>query len=180
MCRNRLRLARPLEHKQLRENSNRLEINGKSPHDLRQGEAVIEHEGKEDTGSEQVLDLECVNGWVVRGPIHTVSARARRKHMHNRPEAELHEIEDVTAASNEEDLHDKIVQGDPAEEEVDVAHEKDEDVERLCLERNACKRCQCSPPRARRDAPRHDLVVCILCTRMNMEVRWAKSPVRPS
>jgi len=100
--------------------------------------------------------------------------------MCNTPEAELHEIENVTAASNEEDLHDKVVQRDPAEQEVDVAHEKDEDVERLCLERNACKRCQCPPPRARKDVPRHDLVVCILCTRMNMEARWARSPVRPS
>jgi len=72
MCRNRFRLARPLEHKQLRENSDRLEIYGKSPHYLRQGEAVIEHKRKEKTGSEQVLDLECVNGWVVRGSVEWV------------------------------------------------------------------------------------------------------------
>jgi len=53
------------------------------------------------------------------------------------PEAELHEIEDVAAASDEDDFHDKVVHRDPAEEEVKVAHDEDEHVECLRLERNA-------------------------------------------
>lgn len=68
MRRDRLRLACPLEHKQLREDGDRLEIYGKGPHDLGQGELVIEHEGKEETGSKEVLDLERVEGRVVGGP----------------------------------------------------------------------------------------------------------------
>jgi hypothetical protein len=68
MRRDRLRLACALEHEQLRENSDRLEIYGKGPHDLRQVKVVIEYEGQEETGSEEVRNLERVNGRVVGGP----------------------------------------------------------------------------------------------------------------
>lgn len=80
MRRNRLRLACPLEHKQLRENSDRLQIYGEGPQYLRQGEAVIEYEGKEKTGSKQVLDLERVNGWVVGGATTRCVCRQRVSH----------------------------------------------------------------------------------------------------
>lgn len=77
MQRNRLCLPCPLEHKQLRENSNRLEIYGKGPQYLRHGKAIIEYEGKEETGSKQVLDLERVNGWVMGGPTTRCVCRQR-------------------------------------------------------------------------------------------------------
>lgn len=64
------------------------------------------------------------------------------------------------------------------EEEVHVAHDEDEHVERLCLERDACASDVSAVYARTQDIPRHDLVVCILCTRMKIEARWAKSPVR--
>ena len=67
MRRNGLRLACTLEHEQLRKNGDRLEIYGKCPQYLRHGEFVIEYERKEQTGSKQVLNLERVDGRVVRG-----------------------------------------------------------------------------------------------------------------
>lgn len=111
MRRNSLRLARPLEHKQLRKNSNRFEIYRKGPQHLRHGKLVIENEGEDKTGCKQVLDLERVNGRVVRGATTGCisSPVLEYKRMSDSPEAELHEVEDVTAASDEEDLHDKIV-----------------------------------------------------------------------
>ena len=70
MRRDRFRLACPLQHEQLRKNRNRLEIYGKSPQYLRHGKAVIDDERKQETGSEQILDLERVDGGVVCGAMH--------------------------------------------------------------------------------------------------------------
>ena len=53
------------------------------------------------------------------------------------PEAELHEVEDVAAAGNEEDLHNGVVEGDVAGEQVEVARHEDGYIERLGLERDS-------------------------------------------
>lgn len=65
--RDRFRFASPLEQEQLWENGDGLEIYGKGPHNLHHSETVIEYEGKRETGSKQVLDLERVDGRVVGG-----------------------------------------------------------------------------------------------------------------
>ena len=58
-------------------------------------------------------------------------------HMGDAPEAGLHEIENVTAARDEKDLHDKVVERNPGVQEINVTRAKDKHVECLCLERNA-------------------------------------------
>lgn len=53
------------------------------------------------------------------------------------PVLEFHEVEDITAAPDEENLHGKVVQRDPlAPEDVEVTGDEDSDIERLCLERD--------------------------------------------
>jgi len=47
-----------------------------------------------------------------------------------------HHIADVDRRGDEEDLHDGVVEGDVAEEEVQVPGHKDGNVQRLALERN--------------------------------------------
>jgi hypothetical protein len=73
VCRDCLRLACPLKHKQLREYSNCFEIYGEGPEDLGRFEVVVEYEGEDDTGSQKIFDLERVKGWVVCWPIGDVS-----------------------------------------------------------------------------------------------------------
>lgn len=67
MCRNGLRLARALEHKQLGEDSNSLQPDGERPKNFGELEAVVEDERKDDARPEEVFDAEGVNGGVVCG-----------------------------------------------------------------------------------------------------------------
>ena len=53
------------------------------------------------------------------------------------PEADFHEEEDVDTASDEEKLHEEIVEGDPVVEQVEVARDEDDDIERLRFEGDA-------------------------------------------
>jgi hypothetical protein len=65
---DRVGLARALEHEQLREDGDGLEEDGEGPEDLHGREAVVEHERTERGGPDEVLDLERVDGRVVRRP----------------------------------------------------------------------------------------------------------------
>ncbi len=67
MCRNSLRLACPLEHKQLRENSDRLEENGERPKDFCEGKLIVEDEGEDNAGSDEVFNAEGIDRGVVGG-----------------------------------------------------------------------------------------------------------------
>lgn len=49
-------------------------------------------------------------------------------HDANVPELDAHEENDVAAACNKEDLHESIVEGDIAPEEVEIAGSEDGDV----------------------------------------------------
>lgn len=60
-----LRLARPLQHEELRENSNRLEEDGERPQNLREAELVVEDEGEDEAGADEVFNLEGINRGVV-------------------------------------------------------------------------------------------------------------------
>ena len=40
------------------------------------------------------------------------------------PELDFHEVEDVTRTADEEELHDEVVQGNPAPKQVQVASDK--------------------------------------------------------
>ena len=50
------------------------------------------------------------------------------------PVLDFHEVEDVAAATNEEQLHDEVIQRDPFPEQVEVARDEDRNVESLSLE----------------------------------------------
>jgi hypothetical protein len=50
------------------------------------------------------------------------------------PETVLHEVQDIAAARNEENLHEEVIQRDPAEGEVQIAGNEDKDIEGLCFE----------------------------------------------
>lgn len=89
---DRLRLSRALQHEQLRHDSDRLQEDRERPKNFRDLEAVVEYEGEEDTGSNEVFDAEGVDGGVVCWP-----------------EAVFHEVEDVAAAGYEEYLHGEVV-----------------------------------------------------------------------
>jgi len=65
MGRNRLGLACTLEHEELRENGNALEVDAEAPEDLEQREAVVEYKSEQCAGAEEVLDAECVDARVV-------------------------------------------------------------------------------------------------------------------
>jgi len=117
---NCLSLACALKHEELGEDSNGLKPDGKGPQDLGEGESVVENEGEDEAGSEEVFNFECVDGGVMRGSVF-----------------ELHKVEDVAAAGDEEQLHDGIVDRYIAEEQVEIACQKDPHVETLCFERYA-------------------------------------------
>ena len=64
--RDRLCFPCTLEHEQLREDSDCLQPDRKWPGNFRKGELVVEEQGKEQAGSEDIFDFEGVNGWIMR------------------------------------------------------------------------------------------------------------------
>lgn len=56
------------------------------------------------------------------------------------PVAVAHEIQDVSAAPDEEDFHDEVVQGDPAIQKVEIAGHEDTNIEGLRFERYTCRK----------------------------------------
>jgi len=120
MCRNRLRLSSALEHEQLWEDCDGLKPDGEGPEDLGEVELVVEYEGEDKAGCEEIFDFEGVNGRVMRWSVF-----------------ELHEIENVAAAADEEELHDRVVYRHEAEEQVEVTRYEYRHVEHLRFERYA-------------------------------------------
>lgn len=114
----------------------------------------------------------------------------------NSPVTVAHEIENVTTAGDEEQLHGGIVYGDVAKEEIRIARHKDRYIESLRFERYTYKRpgkhvadmeqpATTQPWRSsescrwkvfERNEPRHERDVWILCNNMNMEAKCDKSP----
>lgn len=53
------------------------------------------------------------------------------------PEPEFHEVEDVAAAADEEQLHGEVVQGNPAPQKVQIPSDEYHDIQNLRFERDA-------------------------------------------
>jgi len=53
------------------------------------------------------------------------------------PEPDFHEIEDVTGAADEEQLHGEVVQRNPGPQQVQVASDEYNDIQSLRFERDA-------------------------------------------
>ena len=98
------------------------------------------------------------------------------------PEAHFHEVEDITATSDEEQLHNGVVQRNIlSKEEVEVPGNKDDDIQNLGLKRDSCRHSVANVSYANDKqiqvhVPRQDRLVCILWMRMPMEAKCDKSP----
>lgn len=75
------RLACPLQHKELRQDCDRFEPDGEGPGELKGGVGVIEDEGEEDDGWDEVSEFEgvegCVLGWSVSQQAFQVGGLSR-------------------------------------------------------------------------------------------------------
>ena len=60
-----LRLARPLQHEQLRQDGDRLEEDGEGPQDFDGSKTIIEYESKDCGWPNKVFDSESVNSRVM-------------------------------------------------------------------------------------------------------------------
>ena len=69
MRRYRLGLARPLQHKQLRQHRHAFQPDGKRPEDFGGFVLVWEEEGEEGGEGEEVGHFECIDVGVVRGAV---------------------------------------------------------------------------------------------------------------
>ena len=107
MCRDCLRLTRPLQHEQLWKYCDTLEENGEGPHYFGERETIVEDEGKEGAGAEEVFNAECVDRGVVRWSVEM--EMSERMGMAEKgsdgPEFSFHEVENVHATRDEEYLH---------------------------------------------------------------------------
>jgi hypothetical protein len=87
-----LGLTSALEHKQLREDSHRLEPDGEGPEDLGEGVLVREKDCENGGATEEVLDAEGIDVGIVCGLVGVG-----------------HEVDDVALGADEEDLEDEVV-----------------------------------------------------------------------
>ena len=175
MRRNRLRLARPLQHKQLRQDRHALQPDTEGPQDLGDRVLVGEEDGHDGGEGEEVLHLEGVVVRVVRGLVVVE-----------------HEVDDVDGRADEEDLEGCVVEGGgqvEGPEEVEVARDVDGEVEELRFEGYAC----CAllvveeyvsdcvlvllPPLVHEVKMPHTLELLILCIKMKILNKCAKSAV---
>jgi hypothetical protein len=87
----------------------------KRPQDFVGLEIIVEDETENETRSEEVFNFECIDGGVVGGSGSRTSAvvQHNQRVRGNAPEPDLHEIEDIAGAANEEQLHGEVVQGNP-------------------------------------------------------------------
>jgi len=76
----------------------------------------VEEEGKDEAGSEDIFNLEGVDGRVMRWSV-----------------SHLHEVENIAAAADEKQFHDRVVYGYEVEEKVKISCEEDANVEGLCF-----------------------------------------------
>jgi len=81
---------------------------------------IVEEETKDHAGPDEVFDFESVNGRVMSWS-----------------EPDLHEVEDVAGATNEEQLHDEVVEGNPTPQQIHVASDEYHNIQSLRFERDA-------------------------------------------
>ena len=87
---------------------------------------------------------------------------------------DFHKVEHIAAASNKEELHNRIIQRDPfPSKQAYVARYEDEHIRSLC---RAGTSSVCRFLRESQHIPRHDLEVWILCRRIKRDARCDKSP----
>ena len=92
MCGDCLCFACSLEHEELREDGHSLEEDGERPKDFCELEFIVEDEAENDARSNKIFHFEGVNCGVMCWSV-----------------LDLHEVEDVASAGDEEDLHNAIV-----------------------------------------------------------------------
>lgn len=65
----RLRFTRPLEHEELREDSDGFKPDGEWPENLRDGKLVVENEREDEAGTKEVFDFKGVDRRVMGWPV---------------------------------------------------------------------------------------------------------------
>ena len=121
---DRLGLARPLQHEQLRQNGYTLQPNTECPQDLRDGVFVREEDCHYRREGEEILHLEGIIVGIVCGLVVVE-----------------HEIDDVDGGADEEDLEGGVVERArevECPEQIEVACYIDGEVEELRFEGYAC------------------------------------------
>lgn len=118
VSRDCFRLSGALQQEKLRKNRHCLQEDGETPQNLCWCKLVVEQAAQDKAWTEKVFNAERVDGGVMCWSV-TVA----------------HEIENVTTAGDEEQLHGGIVYGDVAKEEIRIARHKDRYIESLRFER---------------------------------------------
>lgn len=119
VCGDRLCLACPLQHEELRQDGHSLEVDAERPHDLHKVEMVVEEQCQNEARAHEILQLDRVDSRIVR-----------------RSEPDLHQVQDIDRRTDEEDLHQETVERSFMKQ-VHVARHKDDRVEQLGFERDA-------------------------------------------
>lgn len=119
MHRDRLGLAGPLQHEQLRQDRHALEPDAERPQDLGRRVGVGEDEGEEEGAREQVVDFEGVEVGVVGGLVVV-----------------QHQVDCVGGRRDEDEFQQSVPEGfcGVGPEEVEVARHVDDQVQELRLE----------------------------------------------
>mmetsp|Transcript_26757 Transcript_26757/g.47647 ORF Transcript_26757/g.47647 Transcript_26757/m.47647 type:complete len:211 (+) Transcript_26757:238-870(+) len=112
-------VARPLQEDQLRQDGHSLEVDGEGPQQLHDGELVVDEEREDGARHDEEEDAKGVLLTVIRRPHHLVVP---------------HVVHNGARGTKENQLHDRVVQGNVAREEVQVAADKHKRIQLLCLE----------------------------------------------
>jgi len=117
---DRFGLSSLADHEQLGQNGDGLQVNGKGPQYFHDVERMINHQRNQRRGNQEKLYSESVMIAVVGGF-----------------EFEQHEIDGPVRGSDEEDLHDGVVNRDEVGQQVQVARRENEREQDLRLARDA-------------------------------------------
>lgn len=136
---NGLGLPGSLKHHQLGKDRDGFEVDGERPEDLGRCPGVGDEKGENNGGEDDVLESEGIEAHVRRWPggrdIKSDKRRGGGIEGKSVLEPELHEVEGVYAACDEENLHEGVVERDIAGgQQVDVPSRKHDHVEELSFE----------------------------------------------
>ena len=107
-------------HEQLGQDGDRLQVDGERPKDFHHRELMVEHQSKEQRGTDEKFNPKGVMVAVI-GSL----------------ELDVHQIDSGGSRADKEELHSGVVEGDEGGEEVEVARTEDGQEEDLRLARNA-------------------------------------------
>lgn len=106
-------LCKLVNNDQLRNNGDSFQVDGERPQDLSEGEVFIDEQGQNCAGDQEVREEESIILLVI-----SVAPRALK----------FHQIDNEDSSSDEDDFHDRVVQGHKVVEEIEVTGNEDEGI----------------------------------------------------